>query len=103
MDRPQLPAQAVEHDRLALRFRLELPAGTAELAYVPMSETVLDLFSTWVPPEERGRGVAARLVSAALKHARERGYRIVPSCWYVRRWIEAHPEQRDLLAAPPAN
>ncbi|MGH7631718.1 MAG: GNAT family N-acetyltransferase [Gemmatimonadales bacterium] len=88
----------VEHDARGLRFLMELPGGTAELAYVPVSDTVLDFYSTWVPPGERGRRVAARLVAAALAHARERGYRIVPSCWYVRRWIDAHPEQQDLIA-----
>jgi predicted GNAT family acetyltransferase len=97
MDKAHESAPVV-HEALALRFRIDLPGGTAELAYVPVSDTVLDLYSTWVPPEERGRRVAARLVSAALAHARERGLRVVPSCWYVRRWIEAHPEQSDLLA-----
>lgn len=97
MDQPHESAPVV-HDAKALRFRMELPGGVAELAYVPMSDTVLDFYSTWVPAAERGRGVAARLVTAALAHARDRGYRIVPSCWYVRRWIDAHPEQRDLLA-----
>jgi uncharacterized protein len=88
----------VVHDGRALRFRMELPGGIAELAYVPVSDTVLDLYSTWVPPGERGRRVAARLVTAALAHARERGLRVVPSCWYVRRWMDAHPEEADLLA-----
>lgn len=89
--------QPVVHDSRALRFRLELPGGMAELAYVPVSETVLDLYSTWVPPGERGRGVAERLVRAALAHARARGLRVVPSCWYVRRWMDAHPAEADLL------
>ncbi|HEU5171078.1 MAG TPA: GNAT family N-acetyltransferase [Gemmatimonadales bacterium] len=88
----------IEHDAVAGRFRIRLPAGVAELAYAPVEEGVLDLYSTYVPPRERGRGVAARLVSAALAHARERGMRVMPSCWYVRRWIDAHPEQEDLLA-----
>jgi predicted GNAT family acetyltransferase len=88
----------VVHDTRDLRFRIELAAGTAELAYVPLSDSVLDLYSTWVPPEARGRRVADRLVRAALAHARERGLRVVPSCWYVRRWMEAHPEHADLLA-----
>jgi predicted GNAT family acetyltransferase len=95
----QAPDSApVVHDARALRFRMELPGGTAELAYVPVSDGVLDFYSTWVPPDERGRRVATRLVTAALAHARARGLRVVPSCWYVRRWIDAHPEQADLLA-----
>jgi predicted GNAT family acetyltransferase len=63
-----------------------------------VGDKVLDLYSTWVPPAERGRQVAARLVAAALAHAREHGYRVVPSCWYVRRWFDAHPDHADLLA-----
>jgi predicted GNAT family acetyltransferase len=92
---PDVPR--VVHDPRDLRFRVELPGGVAELAYVPLSDSVLDLYSTWVPPEERGRGVADRLVRAALALAREKRLRVVPSCWYVRRWMEAHPEQADLL------
>jgi uncharacterized protein len=89
--------QPVVHDARDLRFRIHLPGGVAELAYVPLSETLLDLYSTWVPPEERGRRVADRLVRAALAHARERKMRVVPSCWYVRRWLDAHPEHGDLI------
>lgn len=89
---------AVVHDPRELRFRMQLEGGVAELAYVPVSDSVLDLYSTWVPPAERGRHIAERLVRAALAYARERGLRVVPSCWYVRRWMEAHPEHADLLA-----
>jgi predicted GNAT family acetyltransferase len=89
--------QPVVHDARDLRFQIHLPGGVAELAYVPVSDALLDLYSTWVPPVERGRRVADRLVRAALAHARERGMRVVPSCWYVRRWLEAHPEHQDLI------
>jgi len=91
-------APEVVHDARDLRFWIELAAGAAELAYVPLSDSVLDLYSTWVPPEARGRRVADRLVRAALAHAREKGLRVVASCWYVRRWMDAHPEHADLLA-----
>ena len=94
----QSQSAPVVHDAKQLQFRIDLPGGTAVLAYVPVTDRVLDLYSTWVPPAERGRHVAARLVRAALAHVRERGLRVVPSCWYVRGWIDAHPEHRDLLA-----
>jgi predicted GNAT family acetyltransferase len=97
MDDHAAPAPVV-HDAKELRFRIELPGGTAELSYLPVNDEVLDFYSTWVPPSERGRHVAARLVRAALAHVRERGLRVVPSCWYVRGWIDAHPDHRDLLA-----
>lgn len=53
---------------------------------------------TLVPPELRGRGVAEKLVRAALAEARARGCRVVPQCSYVARFIERHAEYQDLLA-----
>lgn len=89
----------VEHDSEAKRFQVQLPAGTAVLAYAPHGEKVLELYSTYVPLEWRGKGVAAALVEAALAYARAGGYRVIPSCWYVALWIRRHPEHADLLAA----
>ncbi len=88
----------VEHNREAHRFYIEVPGGTAELAYQEMGEGILDLVSTYVPPAARGQGLAGRLVEAAMAHARAEGLRIIPSCWYVADWLRSHPEAADLLA-----
>lgn len=90
---------SIEHDAEARRFLVHLPAGTATLAYAPGGDGVLDLYSTYVPAAARGQGVAAKLVEAAIAHARAGGYRIIPSCWYVAVWMQRHPEHADLLAA----
>jgi predicted GNAT family acetyltransferase len=90
----------VHHDVAAHRFVVRLPAGEAVLSYELAGPGVLDVSSTYVPPPERGRGVAARLVRAAVAHAREEHLKIVPSCWYVRRWLDAHPEEQDLVTRP---
>lgn len=89
----------VQHDERAKRFSLDLPGGTAVLAYAPSSEGVLEFFSTYVPPADRGRGAAARLVSAGLEYARSAGLRVIPSCWYVQVYLDAHPEYGDVIAA----
>ncbi|MFC6714248.1 GNAT family N-acetyltransferase [Branchiibius cervicis] len=34
----------------------------------------------------------------ALDDLREKGVHVVPSCPYVRRWIDQHPEYADLVA-----
>lgn len=47
---------------------------------------------TEVPTELRGQGVAALLASAALKHARDSGWRVVPACSYIARYLQRHPE-----------
>jgi predicted GNAT family acetyltransferase len=89
---------SVEHDTLAHRFTLSVPSGTAVLSYSPAGPGALELFSTYVPGADRGKGYAALLVEAAVGYARHEGLRIVPSCWYVAHWIRRHPEHADLLS-----
>lgn len=89
----------VRHDVERQRFEVHLPGGTAYLAYAPAEDQVLEMYSTYVPGVERGKGVAAALVEAALAHARAEGYRVIPSCWYVALWIRRHPQYADLVAA----
>ncbi len=53
---------------------------------------------TVVPPALRGRGIASRLIAGALDDTRRAGLRVVPSCPFVARFIDANPAYRDLLA-----
>ena len=89
---------AVEHDNVSRRFTLAGSTGTAVLAYAPAGSGLVELYSTFVPPADRGRGLAARLVEAAVQYARAEGLRIIPSCWYVAQWLRHHPEHADLVA-----
>ena len=52
---------------------------------------------TVVPPELRGRGIAEKLVRAALADARAAGRKVVPACSYVAKFIDRHKEYADLL------
>ncbi len=90
---------SVEHDTAARRFTLAASSGTAVLAYSSAGPNLLELYSTYVPPADRGRGIAARLVGAAIEYARTEGLRIIPSCWYVAQWLRHHPEHADLVAS----
>jgi predicted GNAT family acetyltransferase len=88
---------SVEHDLEGRRFTARVASGTAVLAYTPAGPGVLELYSTYVPAGDRGKGVAGQLVDAAVGYARREGLRIIPSCWYVAQWIRQHPEHADLL------
>jgi uncharacterized protein len=90
---------SVEHDLEARRFTASVASGTAVLAYTTAGPGVLELYSTYVPAGDRGKGVAGQLVEAAVGYARREGLRIIPSCWYVAQWIRQHPEHADLLTA----
>jgi predicted GNAT family acetyltransferase len=88
----------IEHDTQAHRFLAPVPSGTAVLAYGPAGAGLLELYSTYVPAPDRGRGIGGQLVEAALSYAREQGMRVIPTCWYVAQWVREHPEHADLLA-----
>jgi predicted GNAT family acetyltransferase len=89
---------AVRHEPGARRFAADVGGNAAYLTYRELDGRVLDLDHTFVPREHRGGGIASQLTAHALEYARERGYRVVPSCPFVAAYIEHHPEHRDLLA-----
>ena len=53
---------------------------------------------TLVPSAIGGRGVAAKLVEALMRDAREHGFKINPQCTYVAAAFTRHPEWADLHA-----
>ena len=87
----------VVHDSAARRFRLPLDDGEAYLEYTERGPHTLDLLHTVVPPSEQGHGIGSHVVEHALQYAREHGYRIVPSCPFVRAWLAEHAEYQDLV------
>jgi uncharacterized protein len=87
------------HDPAARRFRLPLEdGGEAYLDYVERGPGTLDLRHTSVPSGARDAGVGSEVVAAVLRHASERDLRIVPSCAFVRSYLEEHPEFGGLVA-----
>lgn len=89
----------VRHLRDEKRFQIDLAEGEAILAYARPRDGVIDLQHTIVPHAAQGNGVGSHLVEAAMRHARDEGLRVVPSCPFVKHWMDEHPESADLLAA----
>jgi hypothetical protein len=88
---------AVVHNAARHRFELEVDGQIAFTEY-RIEANVMTLYHTLTPPALRGRGLAARVVQAALHDALARGLKVLPLCWYVSGYINEHPEFRDLLA-----
>ncbi|MGJ3648495.1 GNAT family N-acetyltransferase [Sphingomonas sp. GlSt437] len=85
------------HDNTTLhRFEL-VEDGHLAFAEYRIEGGVITFTHTIVPPEIGGRGVASRLIGAALASARARGLKVVPQCSFVAAYIERHPDERDLL------
>ena len=67
------------------------------LSYRQVARDVIDLRSTLVPPHLRHRGLGSSLVRHALDWTRTNKMRVIPSCPFVARFIEQHPEYQDLV------
>lgn len=82
--------------------RFEARYGGEVLGYITYSvrDGVMRLPHTYVTPAARGQNVAALLTEHALQAARDQHLRVLPICWYVDRYIQRHPEYRDLLSDP---
>lgn len=50
------------------------------------------------PVAARGRGAAARLMTAIVEDARANGYKLHPVCPYAVAHFRRHREQQDVLA-----
>ncbi|WP_223693769.1 GNAT family N-acetyltransferase [Leifsonia poae] len=58
----------------------------------------ISLTRAFTVPAQRGRGLAARLVEFAVDDiGATTSLKIVPMCWYVAQWFDAHPERSGLL------
>ncbi len=97
MDRATDSIPPVAHDRAAHCFETRVDGQRCEARY-EMIDGVMWLVHTGVPRRLEGRGIAARLVRAALDHARAEGLKVQPACSYVRAYMRRHPETRDLIA-----
>ena len=87
----------VEHNATRGRFEARVD-GKLCVADYQLSDGVMHMTHTFVPPEVGGRGVAAALVRNALAYARAHDLRVNPACSYVRSYMRRHPETQSLQA-----
>ncbi len=59
--------------------------------------TVTQFMHTEVDPRAGRSGIGGTLVRSALDDVRAHGGSVVPTCPFVRGWIDRHPEYADLL------
>lgn len=92
--------ETIHHDIAGSRFEVRTTgADTPLIEYVRAGGRVT-FIHTYVPPAQRGHGLAEQMVRAALTWARSEKLKVVPQCSYMARFIERHSEFADLLAPP---
>ena len=82
------------------RYKVAMADGQeAYLTFRRDRENDLAIDYSFVPPNARGRGVAAMLILRAVQDAREAGRRITPICGYVAAEFRRHKQWADVLKA----
>ena len=89
----------VVHNTEQNQFEMQVPGGTAVLAYIPTGDG-MDFVHTSVPKEDEGSGHGTALVRAAVAYARGENKRVVATCPFVKAYFEKHPDERDLTLDP---
>ncbi len=77
----------VIHSIEVTRFEIQIEAHCARLEY-EIAENSMTIHHTFVPPELRGKGLAAKLAEAALDYAEATGLTVVSRCSYIDRYLE---------------
>lgn len=73
----------------------------AEITFTHRGPGIVSADHTGAPDELRGTGVAGALVDYLVADARDRGFKVIPICPYVRARYQKHPEWRDVFTVGP--
>lgn len=87
----------IRHDTARQRFDTEVEGHAGRLEY-RREGNVLVIAHTEVPGAIGGRGIAGKLVQAAVEYARDAGLKVAPVCSYSSEWMDRHPAYADLRA-----
>jgi uncharacterized protein len=93
-DGPRMRLNAAQH-------RYELWLGDERIGLIGYQgpDELRHFLHTEVDPAHGGRGYGSLLIRAALDEVRSRGAELVPSCPFVRAYLQKHPDDVDLV--PP--
>lgn len=69
----------------------------AEMTISKAGGNIMIIDSTWVDDSMRGKNAGKQMVSAAVKHAREHQYKIIPLCPFAKSVFEKEKEYQDVL------
>jgi len=79
---------SVLHQPDKQRFVTELDGQESVLEYRLLPDQGIDFTHAFVPVALRGHGIAEKLVRTGLDWARQQGFEITSSCWYVSRFLK---------------
>lgn len=88
----------INHSKDTHQFVAIVEGKVSTLDYTVSDDgKVLDYYSTFVPKELRGRNIGQDLVKTALDYAKDNQLKIKPTCPFVKRIIDQHPEYKPFV------
>lgn len=85
----------VIHNKNKSRFVIRIDGEESFVEY-SLYDKVMNLYHTYTPPRLRGKGLAEKVVRAAIEYAKENNLKVIPSCSYVALFLKRHPEYSEL-------
>jgi predicted GNAT family acetyltransferase len=87
------------HEPDAARYVLRIDGSIVAVADYAINGNQISFNHTFTNPQFRNRGYAAEIVQFAVDDVDLNStYRVVPMCWYVAEWFEAHRDRQGLLS-----
>ncbi|WP_338100734.1 GNAT family N-acetyltransferase [Microbacterium excoecariae] len=84
----------------ASRFELRRDGALVSVLDYRVNGDTIALTRAFTNPAHRGEGLAAIVTERAVDAIAARGgQKVLPVCWYVADWFQAHPERAGLVAA----
>lgn len=90
-------SSTIKHNASAHQFETRVDDHSCVLDY-SLDGDVMTITHTEVPGAVGGRGIAGKLVQAALTVAAEEGWKVVAACSYAADWMQRHSEYDELRA-----
>jgi predicted GNAT family acetyltransferase len=86
------------HDVDQHRYVLRVDGALVSAVDYVVNDDHISFTHTFTDPKRRGNGYAGEVVAFAVDDVENSTpYRIVPMCWYVGQWFDAHPDRAALL------
>jgi uncharacterized protein len=93
----QAPAVAVKDVPDEGRYEIALDGELAGFTAYVLRPGLIAFVHTQIDEHFQGRGLADRLIAAALDDARRRELAVLPFCPFVQAFIERHADYLDLV------
>ena len=92
-----------EHQVNARRYVMQIDNDLVAIVDYAINGDTISFTRTFTSPPFRGKGYAGQVVEFAANDVEANSTcSIVPMCWYVGDWFEAHPDRKNLLSRVPA-